>query len=69
MIKILLIKKNLNVINVDWKEGAKGPNYFTAVENVEVVGKKVGQFIKDAKIDPSKVHCIGHSLGILNLSK
>ncbi|RNA40557.1 pancreatic lipase-related 2-like [Brachionus plicatilis] len=68
--KIVLIKDNflkvekyLNVINVDWKDGAKGPNYFTAVENVEIAGNKVGSFIKEAKIDPSKVHCIGHSLG------
>ncbi|CAF0802103.1 unnamed protein product [Brachionus calyciflorus] len=67
--KIVNIKNSLldhndyNVVLIDWKEGAVGPNYFEAVKNVEITARKVGEFLRDSKIDLSKVHCIGHSLG------
>ena len=62
------------MINVDWEKLAS-PNasvfsalfYDSAVENVAVAGKRVGQFISwlqsQGKIDPTKTHLVGHSLG------
>ncbi|CAF0887214.1 unnamed protein product [Brachionus calyciflorus] len=52
-----------NIVSVDWEEGAKAPNYFSAAENVEITGTKLGEFIREVGINVSKVHCIGHSLG------
>jgi len=34
-----------------------------AASNVKVTGPKMAEFIQQAGINPSKVHCIGHSLG------
>jgi hypothetical protein len=48
---------------VDWKDGAAGPIYPVASVNVRVVGPRVVEFIVKSGIDPSKIHCIGHSLG------
>ncbi|CAF0967554.1 unnamed protein product [Brachionus calyciflorus] len=52
-----------NIVSVDWKKGAQGPNYFSAADNAEITGKKLGEFIREVGINVSKVHCIGHSLG------
>ncbi len=54
---------DVNVFVVDWKEGAAAPNYLGAASNVKVTGPKMAEFIQQAGISPSKVHCIGHSLG------
>lgn len=52
------------MIVVDWRKGASfETHYFGAADNVIFVGKKVSEFFKVAKINPSSVHCIGHSLG------
>jgi hypothetical protein len=52
------------VIVVDWEKGASFYTfYLQAVINVKIVGKKVSEFLKAAKINPLCVHCIGHSLG------
>ncbi|RNA11918.1 pancreatic triacylglycerol lipase-like [Brachionus plicatilis] len=59
----LISRFNYNVILVDWEEGAAAPNYFAASENVQVIGQKIADFIRESNIDASKVHCIGHSLG------
>ncbi|KAK7116539.1 pancreatic lipase-related protein 2-like [Littorina saxatilis] len=52
-----------NVIAVDWKEGAKPPNYIRAAANTRVVGAHIATLIKTLGVDPANVHLIGHSLG------
>ncbi|RNA41178.1 inactive pancreatic lipase-related 1-like, partial [Brachionus plicatilis] len=59
----LLIFDDVNVIMVNWKEGAKAPDYYNAFTNVREVAQKIADFVQQGKIDLSKVHCIGHSLG------
>ena len=54
---------DVNVIMVDWREGSHMPDYLAASKNTKVTGRAIGNFVTDANIDPSKVHCIGHSLG------
>lgn len=58
----------VNVIMVDWKEGAAFSisfdiNYDEATENTRIVGKSIAEYIKSNNIDPKTVTCIGHSLG------
>lgn len=49
---------------VDWSNGASGLfDYSKAVKKSKTIGKKVGEFIRFANIDPLRTHCIGHSLG------
>lgn len=47
------------MIIVDWEEGAKSPNYLSAVKNAKECGKKVGDFIINNNINSKFVHCIG----------
>ncbi|RNA22544.1 pancreatic triacylglycerol lipase [Brachionus plicatilis] len=54
---------DVNVIVVEWGEGARPPNYFSAAANTKKVGEKMADFINEAGLDGSKIHCIGHSLG------
>lgn len=61
--KELLKIYDLNVIVVEWSEGAQPPNYFSAASNTRKVAEKIANFIDKNAIDGSKVHCIGHSLG------
>ncbi|KAK7115671.1 pancreatic lipase-related protein 2-like [Littorina saxatilis] len=58
-----LLQKVPNVIAVDWRKGAKGPNYFQAAANTRVVGAQIATLIKTLGVDPANVHLIGHSLG------
>ncbi|RNA11919.1 pancreatic triacylglycerol lipase, partial [Brachionus plicatilis] len=58
-----LNKYDVNVIAIDWSEGAAAPNYLAAKDNTRIVGHKISQFLRNNQIDPKKVHCIGHSLG------
>ena len=54
------------MIVVDWREGAKAPNYNQAVANTRVVGAKIAELLlvmKQLGQDLAKVHLIGHSLG------
>ena len=51
------------MIVVDWKKGAKGPNYYRATANTRVVGAEVATMIMTLGVDPGDVHLIGHSLG------
>jgi hypothetical protein len=52
------------VIAIDWSIGA-AENYLNAVDNVRILGFKIGNYIIKNAIDPRKIHCIGHSLGII----
>lgn len=67
--KNALIKiANVNVIMVDWKEGADADvsldlHYQEAVKNIRVVGKVVAEFIVSNQIDPQTVTCVGNNLG------
>lgn len=63
-IKTELLKiYDVNVIMVNWKQGAQAPDYFSAASNTRQVGEKIAKFITDSRITTSRVHCIGHSLG------
>ncbi|GFN98312.1 pancreatic lipase-related protein [Plakobranchus ocellatus] len=42
----LLNAEDLNVILVDWKKAAKGPNYFQAVANTRTVGAMLGRLLQ-----------------------
>ena len=61
---ILSFQENVNVIVIDWKEGAAAPNYFAAASNVKICGSKIASFIVNNQLNPKLIHCIGHSLGI-----
>lgn len=63
-IKTELLKiHDVNVIMVNWKQGAQAPDYFSAASNTRKVGEEIAKFITDSKMTTSRVHCIGHSLG------
>ncbi|XP_066603487.1 inactive pancreatic lipase-related protein 1-like [Prorops nasuta] len=66
LVKELLIREDCNVVIVNWISGA-GPPYPQAVANTRLVGamtaRLVSQVIEEAKIPPSRIHFIGHSLG------
>jgi hypothetical protein len=62
-----LIKDNINVVRVDWSEGAQTINYFTAANRVPEIGRQLGRFIDflhfNNAIDFGNVTIIGFSLG------
>jgi len=64
--KELLLREDCNVVVVNWIGGA-GPPYTQAVANTRLVGamtaRLAAQLIEVGGISPSKMHCIGHSLG------
>ncbi|XP_076236592.1 pancreatic lipase-related protein 2 [Calliopsis andreniformis] len=64
--KQLLLREDCNVLIVNWIGGA-GPPYTQAVANTRLVGamtaRLASQLVDVGMIDPSKMHCIGHSLG------
>ncbi|KAH9523411.1 hypothetical protein Btru_039960 [Bulinus truncatus] len=63
----LLDSEDMNVVLVDWQQGAKGPNYYQATANTRVVGSMIGRLIQDmhsfTQADFGHFHLIGHSLG------
>ena len=52
-------QENVNIIVIDWKEGALMPNYLAAAANTKIVGVKIANFILKNRLDPKKIHCIG----------
>ncbi|CAH1793243.1 unnamed protein product [Owenia fusiformis] len=58
-------KDDFNLVSIDWEEGAKYLlDYNRASSNGQLVGKMVSTFLMDVlKLDPKRIHCIGHSLG------
>lgn len=52
-----------NVVLVDWSEAADNFNYFSAVEDTEIVGDRLANWLYDTGIDPDTTQLIGHSLG------
>ncbi|XP_061559232.1 lipase member H [Phycodurus eques] len=63
---LLLARKDINVILVDWNRGAANVNYFKAVENTHKAGENLTAFLKLMKehgTSLSDIHMIGISLG------
>jgi len=58
---------DMNMIFVDWTEGAKGSNYLRAIADARVVGAEIGFTLKSLHemtgLDMTKVHILGFSLG------
>ncbi|XP_040907475.1 lipase member H isoform X2 [Toxotes jaculatrix] len=66
MTALLLARKDLNVIIVDWNHGAANLNYFKAVENTQKAAANLTAFIKmmqERGASLSSIHMIGVSLG------
>jgi len=70
----LLSMANVNVIAVDWSQGATFIQsnvkdmlsyvpYLTAAKNTLIVGNRTATFLRLNGVNLSNVHCIGHSLG------
>ncbi|KAG5327462.1 LIPR2 protein, partial [Pseudoatta argentina] len=66
VMKELLLREDCNVVIVNWLAGA-GPPYTQAVANTRLVGaitaRMAALLIEITELLPSKMHCIGHSLG------
>nr|XP_018899207.1 PREDICTED: phospholipase A1-like [Bemisia tabaci] len=61
-----LEKRDVNVLIVDWSEGAAPPKYLLAVSNTRVVAREISRVLRyfsKQGADLSETHCIGHSLG------
>ena len=52
-----------NIILTDWSEAANTLNYFSAVEETEVVGEELANWLSEAGVNPETTQLIGHSLG------
>ncbi|KAI4462145.1 lipase [Holotrichia oblita] len=63
----LLTVEDVNVICVDWANGAILPNYVKASANTRLVGKQLSIFLKglidNIRLSVRKMHLIGFSLG------
>ncbi len=61
------MQEDVNIITVDWSDGADELNYMKSVQNIRVVGREVANLIKlmqnQVGMEPARVHLIGHSLG------
>ncbi|XP_056388248.1 pancreatic lipase-related protein 2-like [Hyla sarda] len=67
MSQTIVRRENVNCFNVDWSGGSSA-NYFQAMNNVQVVGAEIANFIntlmKHFNSSLSGIHMIGHSLGV-----
>ncbi|XP_068601119.1 lipase member H [Brachionichthys hirsutus] len=66
IIELLLIRKDVNVIIVDWNHGATSLNYFRVVENTHKEAENLTAFVKkmqECGASMSSIHMIGVSLG------
>ncbi|XP_011609901.1 lipase member H [Takifugu rubripes] len=64
--ELLLARTDMNLIVVDWNNGAATLNYFKAVENTHTVADNLTAFLEKLKengVSMSSVHMIGISLG------
>nr|XP_046267663.1 lipase member H-like isoform X2 [Scatophagus argus] len=64
--ELLLAREDLNVIVVDWNNGAANLNYFKAVENTHKTAENLTAFIEKMRehgASLSSIHMIGVSLG------
>ncbi|XP_022046227.1 lipase member H-like [Acanthochromis polyacanthus] len=64
--ELLLVRKDINIIVVDWNNGAANLNYFKAVQNTRKAADNITSFIKkmqDEGASLSSIHMIGVSLG------
>ena len=67
MFDVFTLQEDVNVICVDWENGANLPNYKRAADNTRLVGRDVGQLIGQLNnmtgSKNSDFHLIGFSLG------
>ncbi|XP_076606933.1 lipase member H [Chaetodon auriga] len=66
IIELLLARKDMNLIVVDWNYGAANVNYFKAVENTHKAADNLTAFMKKMQehgASLSSIHMIGVSLG------
>ncbi|XP_076103997.1 pancreatic triacylglycerol lipase-like [Mytilus galloprovincialis] len=67
MTRELLKKDDMNVIAVNWANGADNINYIQAAANTRVVGATIGELLKTlhstGHSNYNKFHLVGHSLG------
>ncbi len=52
-----------NIILTDWSEAADTLNYFSAVEDTEIVGDRLANWLSEEGVNPDTTQLIGHSLG------
>lgn len=52
-----------NIILTDWSEAANTLDYFSAVEDTEVVGSQLAGWLDNSEVNPDTTQLIGHSLG------
>ena len=52
-----------NIILTDWSEAADPLNYFSAVEDTEIVGERLAIWLSEEGVNPDTTQLIGHSLG------
>nr|KAI8754401.1 inactive pancreatic lipase-related protein 1-like [Biomphalaria glabrata] len=66
LIRELLIKNDVNIITVDWYQGANSFFYYQSVANARVVGAVLALFVQELislGSQPSSFHLVGFSLG------
>lgn len=61
------LQEEMNIICVDWANGAELPNYVKAATNTRLVGKQLAILLNGlidyAGLSPRTMHLIGFSLG------
>lgn len=62
MATALVTAEDVNVVIVDWRGGSL-PLYSQAAANTRLVGMEVARMVEGLRLDPARVHIIGHSLG------
>ncbi|XP_060791279.1 lipase member H isoform X2 [Neoarius graeffei] len=63
MVESILSLRNVNVIVVDWNQGAANINYFQVVKKTRAVADNITRFIQRSQLLLSSIHMIGVSLG------
>ena len=54
---------NANIILTDWSDLADNLNYSKSADDTALVGKELGEFLRDLGVDSDSTTLIGHSLG------
>ncbi|CAG2120781.1 unnamed protein product, partial [Medioppia subpectinata] len=67
MTEAFLFMEDMNLIVVDWENGAQLPNYVQAAANTQLIGKQIALLIRminfNKGLAPEDYHLIGFSLG------
>ncbi|MEM8778731.1 MAG: hypothetical protein AAGF26_07650 [Cyanobacteria bacterium P01_G01_bin.49] len=62
-LEIEQLDSDSNIILTDWSEAANTVNYFSAVEDTQVVGEAIANWLIEEGVNPDTTQLIGHSLG------